>query len=177
MLFVFHLFYKIAVSYTVKCVSEAPNRIIYSPIWDRWWQQCNSRYGKKQQEGIFSWTKTLVRQVVQRILDTVLWPSPVTAHWVACQQNLCQTWEGTFSALWDEMVMKCHLPHSPKSWSGLWPRRALPTRNWHLPSKSSKIKSWPLQLLTFNAPERNSGWKSGMRHSVLWEKLAEQAFR
>ena len=30
MLFVFHLFYKIAVSYTVKCVSEASNRIIYS---------------------------------------------------------------------------------------------------------------------------------------------------
>ena len=26
------LFYKIAVSYTVKCVSEASNRIIYSPI-------------------------------------------------------------------------------------------------------------------------------------------------
>ena len=32
MLFVFHLFYKIAVSYTVKCVSEASNRIIYSPM-------------------------------------------------------------------------------------------------------------------------------------------------
>ena len=32
MLFVFHLFYKIAVSYTVKCVSEASNRIIYCPI-------------------------------------------------------------------------------------------------------------------------------------------------
>ena len=32
MLFVFHLFYKIAVSYTVKCVSEASNRIIYSTI-------------------------------------------------------------------------------------------------------------------------------------------------
>ena len=28
MLFVFHLFYKIAVSYTVKCVSEASNRIM-----------------------------------------------------------------------------------------------------------------------------------------------------
>ena len=53
----------------------------------------------------------------------------------------------------------------------------LPTRNWHLPPTSTKIKSWPLQLLTFNAPERSSGWKSGMRHFVLWEKLAEQAFR
>ena len=36
-----------------------------------------TKYGKKQQEEIFSWTKRLVRQVVQRILDTVLWPSPV----------------------------------------------------------------------------------------------------
>ena len=25
----------------------------------------------------------------------------------AGQQNLCQTWEWTFSAPWDEMVMKC----------------------------------------------------------------------
>ena len=32
MLFVFHLFYKITVSYTIKCVCEASNRIIYSPI-------------------------------------------------------------------------------------------------------------------------------------------------
>ena len=31
MLFVFPLSYKIAVSYTVKCVYEASNRIIYSP--------------------------------------------------------------------------------------------------------------------------------------------------
>ena len=53
---------------------------------------------------------------------------------------------------------------------------ALPTENWHLPSTSTKIKSWPLQLLTFNSPEMNSGWKSGKRHSVLWEKMAEQAF-
>ena len=64
-------------------------------------------YGKEQKEGIFSWTKRLARQVVQRILNTVLWPSPITAHWVACQQNLCQTWEWTFSAPWNKMVMKC----------------------------------------------------------------------
>ena len=53
---------------------------------------------------------------------------------------------------------------------------ALPTEDWHLPSISTKIKSWLLQLLSFNAPESSSGWKSGMRHSVLWEKLAEQVF-
>ena len=61
MLFVFHLFYKIAISYTVKCVSEASNRIIYSPIMRSMMVTVNSRYGKKQQEGIFSWTKRLVR--------------------------------------------------------------------------------------------------------------------
>ena len=38
-----------------------------------------TKYGKKQQEEIFSWTKRLVRQVVHRILDTVLWPSPVNS--------------------------------------------------------------------------------------------------
>ena len=48
-------------------MSEASNRTVYSPIWDRWWKQCNSRYGKKQQEGMFSWTKRLVRQVVSRL--------------------------------------------------------------------------------------------------------------
>ena len=30
--FVFHLFYKIAVSYTAKCVTEASDRIIYSSL-------------------------------------------------------------------------------------------------------------------------------------------------
>ena len=113
---------------------------------------------------MFFWTKRLVRQVVQRILDTVLWPSPVMAHWVTCQQNLCQTWEWTFSATWDKTV--------PQNHGEVYEQKgALPTENWHFLSTSTKIKSWPLQLLTFNSPERNSGWKSGMRHSVLWEKL------
>ena len=53
----------------------------------------------------------------------------------------------------------------------------LPTRNWHLPPTSTKIKSWPLQLLTFNTPRRSTGRRSGARYSVLWGKLAEQAFR
>ena len=113
---------------------------------------------------MFSWTKRLVRQVVQRILDTVLRPSPVTAHWVACPQNLCQTWE--WKAPWDRMVMKC----PPQNHGQVYEqKRALPTENWHFPPTSTKIKSWSLQLLTFNSPERSSGWKSGMRYSALWE--------
>ena len=96
------------------------------------------------------------------------------ALWVVYQQNLCQTWEWTFSAPWDKMVMKYPLQNHGLVYEQ---KGALPTEDWHLPSTPTKIKSWPLQLLTFNAPERSSGWKSGMRHSVLWEKLAEQAFR
>ena len=127
MFFVFHLFYKIAISYSARCVTEASDKIIYSSLWDQWWWRCNSRYEKKQQEGMFSWTKRLVRQVVQRILDTVLWPSPVTAHWVAGWQNLCQTWEWTFSAPWDEMVMKC----PPQSRGQVYEQKgALPTEDW-----------------------------------------------
>ena len=127
MLFVFHLFYKIAISYSAKCVTEASDNVIYSSLWDLWCWQCNSRYEKKQQEGMFSWTKRLVRQVVQRILDTVLWPSPVTAHWEASRQNLFQTWKRTFSAPWNKMVMKC--PPS-KSWSSFWAERG--PANWIL---------------------------------------------
>ena len=123
--------------------------------------------------GLLFFYSSCLLQVVQRILDTVLWPSPVKAHWVACQQNLCQTWEWTFSAPWDRMVMKCLLQNCGQVYEQ---NGALPTENWHLPSMSTKIKSCPLQLLTFNFPERNSGWKSGRRHSVLWEKLAEQIF-
>ena len=82
-------------------MTEASDKIICSSLQDRWWWHCNSRYEKKQQERMFSWTKRLVRQVVQRILDTVLWANPVTEHWVASQQNLCQTWEWTPGLLGD----------------------------------------------------------------------------
>ena len=54
----------------------------------------------------------------------------------------------------------------------------LPTKNYHLPSASTRFKS----LSTASADlqthaEVSSGWRSGMRHSVSWEKLADQAFR
>ena len=57
---------------------------------------------------------------------------------------------------------------SLKSRSNLWHEGTLPTGNWQLPSTSTKIKSLPLQLLTFNITER-LGWRSGIRHSVLWK--------
>ena len=53
----------------------------------------------------------------------------------------------------------------------------LPTRYWHLPSTSTKIKSWPLQLLTFNI-----SWKEfwvEIRNEALCalEQLTEQTFK
>ena len=85
----------------------------------------------------------------------------------AGQQNLCQTWDWTFSAPWDEMVMKC----PPQSCGQVYEQKgALPTEDLHSPSTSTEIISWPLQLPTFNSPERSSGWRSRMRRSVLWKK-------
>ena len=172
MLFVFHLFYKIAVSYTAKCVTEASeNRVPYE-IDDG--NSVTLRYRNKQQEGMFSWTNRVVRQVVQRILDTVLWRSPVTAHWVACQQNICPNLRIDILSTvgWNGHEI------SPQNHGQVYDQEgALPTGTWHLSSMSTKIKAHPLQLLTFNSSERSSGWKSGMRHSMLWEKLVVQAFR
>ena len=48
--------------------------------------------------------------------------------------------------------------------------QAPPSMGFSRQETSTKIKSWLLQLPTFNTPERSSGWKSGMRHSVLWGK-------
>ena len=43
----------------------------------------------------------------------------------------------------------------------------------HLPLRGlSHCSQWPS-----THPERSSGWRPGKRRSVLWEKLAEQAFR
>lgn len=42
------------------------------------------------------------------------------------------------------------------------------------------LQGWshqPLQSLTLIHPERSSGWRSGMRHAVLWDQLAEPGFR
>ena len=40
--------------------------------------------------------------------------------------------------------------------------------NRHLLRTSTKIKLWPLQLLTFNNPWKESRWTSRLRHSVIW---------
>lgn len=47
------------------------------------------------------------------------------------------------------------------------PEVAVLTENWHLPCISTKIKSWPLQLLPSTTPERSSGWTSQVRHSMI----------
>ena len=119
---------------------------------------------RKSNKRKFSWTKRLVRQVVQRILDAVLWPTPVTAHWEAGRQNLCQTWEWTFLAPWDKVVMKC----PPQSHGQVCEQKgALPVEDWHLPSTSTAIISWPLNCwhsMTLKGVQGQE-WRSRMRHS------------
>ena len=50
--------------------------------------------GRSSKKECFSWDKRLVRQAVQRILDTVLCLSLVTAHSVTCQQSLAKPENG-----------------------------------------------------------------------------------
>ena len=97
------------------------------------------RHGKKQQGGIFSWTKRLVTRVVQRLL-LLARPGPITAHWEVYQQKLQQNWKWSFLAPWDTMAMKC-----PQTRVKFMTQRG--SANWklHLPSASTKIKSLPLQ--------------------------------
>ena len=45
----------------------------------------------------------------------------------------------------------------------------------HLPLQGLNYES--LQLLTFNTPERSSGWRSEMRHSVLWKKTGRRGLQ
>ena len=57
------------------------------------------------------------------------------------------------------------------------PKGALPTRNWHLPSISTKIKSWPLKLLTFNTLWKEFRVEISNEALCALEKLAEEDFR
>ena len=48
----------------------------------------------------------------------------------------------------------------------------LPTKDCHVQSSDDHLQGLshsPLDLLTFNTLGKNSGQRSGMRHSVLWE--------
>ena len=53
-----------------------------------------------------------------------------------------------------------------------WDVLTVPTKSWHLPSTSTRINSQLLWPQAFKiSPERSSGWRSGMRHSVPWENF------
>ena len=74
---------------------------------------------------------------------------------------------------WTIMLMDC-LPN--RGWISDH-TGALPTGNWHLPSTCRRIKSGSPAAADFqHCPERSLGW-SGMKHSVHWGKLTEQAVR
>lgn len=50
----------------------------------------------------------------------------------------------------------------------------MPTKKWHLLAASAKIRSLATAATDLQKqPERSSEWRSGMGHSVLWEKWAK----
>jgi len=48
----------------------------------------------------------------------------------------------------------------------------MPATNWHMPSTQQGLNCELLQLLTFNTLLKELRVKTGMTHSVFWEKLA-----
>ena len=118
---------------------------------------------------MFSWIERLVIQVVQRILDSVLWPSPVRAHWVAYKQYLCQTWEWAFSAQQDEIAAS----NQGQIYDTKGPCQ-LETGSCHLPLQRlnhGHCSCWP------STPPKGVQGGNQEWGTLLWEKLAEQAFR
>ena len=170
MLFVFHLFYKTAVSYITKCVTEPLIKLyVVSYEIDN---SVTLDMGRRTRENV-SWTKKLVRQVVQRILDTVLWPSPVIAHWMAYWRNICQTWElSAFSVPWETMVMRCAPKITVKLMTMKGPYQ-LKTDTCHLPLQRSNhghCSCWPLTPL--------KGVQGGDKKTKCsGKKLQKQSFR
>ena len=51
------------------------------------------------------------------------------------------------------------------------------TKGRHLPSTSRRSKSLAAAIADLQHILKGIQWRSGMRHSVFWEKLAEQTFR
>ena len=62
----------------------------------------------------------------------------------------------------EKLLLLCPLPTKKLSLAIWFQRNEVTSHCSHRPSTH---------------PERSSGWRWGIRHSVLWEKLAEEAFR
>ena len=80
-----------------------------------------------QWEGILSWTIT--RRQVSRDL-WLLRPSPVTAHWVIYQPKP----SSELGTSLPSNVGQDGYEMPPKVWLDLWPKWAMSTTNWHLPT-------------------------------------------
>ena len=53
----------------------------------------------------------------------------------------------------------------------------IPTKNGHLPSASTRIKSLATAVADLQHSLKISEWRSGVRHSVLWGTLAKIGFQ
>ena len=134
--------------------------LIYTFIWDQTREEAT-------RGNIFLDQEASNTSVVQRPL-LLASSGPITAHCEAYQQKLQQNWEWAFLAPWDTMAMKC-----PQTRVKFMTQRG--STNWklHLPSASTKIKSWSLQASDLQGQLK--GVQGGdQRHG---EKLEEQAFR
>ena len=122
----------------------------------------SSRYERRQQGEVFSWNKRLVRQVWSRDLLTYkAWSSNSTLS-----SLLMESWLDLGKSLPRTAGHNGHeMP--PKHGQICGSEGTLLTGSWHLPAVSTKITSWPLQDADL---ERSSGWRSEIRHSVLWKK-------
>ena len=99
--------------------------------------------------------------MVQKLL-LLKGPSPVTAHWVAYQWSLQQTWKWTFLQDGHKMPPNHGQIHSHEG--ALW-----------LKTGTCYLSLW--RLKHSNIPWKEFRWKSEIRHSVLLEKWTKLAFR
>lgn len=104
----------------------------------------------------------------------VLWPSLVTARWVACQWKLHQTWEWAFLALWDKLIMKC-LPNHGWTYDQ---EMAVPTKQYHLPSGSLRMKSLASAVPNLQSDDQEWGtlhsrknWQNRLSDRYFQEKI------
>ena len=126
-----------------------------------------------QQEGVFSWTIMTRKTSGQETFGYCNKASPVIAHWVAYQWNLCQTWKWAFLAPWNEMVMKCLLKLSSnlRQW-----RKPV---NWRLALAICLYINWVMSHYScwLSIPLKDLRAEIRSEALCVLGKLAKQVFR
>ena len=133
-------------------------------IWDQWLWQYNSRYGKKHQEEIFSWTKRLVRQVWSRdFCACKAWSSNSTLSGLSVESSvdLGMSLPSTVRRNGHDM---------PPNHGQIYAYEGALLTCRHLALASCLYKDYIMTTASCwvsTPPERSSGWRSEIRHSAL----------